>query len=47
MADWIIQLPPEHGPIKEGFELAGMTEVLEEINKQNDVLVPRYKPENG
>ena len=46
MADWIIHLSPDHGPIKEGFELAGMTEVLKESNKKG-VYVPRYKPENG
>ena len=33
MADWIIQLSPEYGHIKEGFELAGITEVLKESNK--------------
>ena len=33
MADWIIQLSPEYGPIKKGFELAGMTKVLKESNK--------------
>ena len=46
MADWIIHLSPEHGPIKEGFELAGMTELLKESNKKG-VYVPRYKPGNG
>ena len=44
MADWIIHL--YHGPIKEGFELAGMTELLKESNKKG-VYVPRYKPGNG
>ena len=32
MTEWIIHL--SHGPIKEGFELAEMTEVLKESNKK-------------
>ena len=28
MVYWIVRLSPEHGPIKEGFELTGGTEVL-------------------
>lgn len=47
MAYWIVRLSPEHGPIKEGFELTGRTEVLKKSNKSNDVNVPRYKPENS
>ena len=48
MVYWIVRLSPEHGPIKEGFELTGGTELLKKkSNKSNDVHVPRYKPENS